>query len=103
MCEGVAPTGPKNSGRLSGSLYLPRKYNHLVRVKTSVTLPDDLLLRIDRAEPNRSAFFEKAARKYLYDIDRARRDRGDAAILEKSADRLNEEAADVLEYQALPE
>ena len=80
MCEGVAPTGPKNSGRLSGSLYLPRKYNHLVRVKTSVTLPDDLLLRIDRAEPNR----------------------GDA-ILEKSADRLNEEAADVLEYQALPE
>jgi metal-responsive CopG/Arc/MetJ family transcriptional regulator len=73
-----------------------------VRVKTSVTLPDDLLLRIDRAEPNRSAFFEKAARKYLYDIDRARRDRGDA-ILEKSADRLNEEAADVLEYQALPE
>jgi metal-responsive CopG/Arc/MetJ family transcriptional regulator len=74
-----------------------------VRVKTSVTLPDDLLGRIDREEPNRSAFFEKAARKYLHDVDKARRERGDAAILEKSADRLNKEAADVLEYQALPE
>jgi metal-responsive CopG/Arc/MetJ family transcriptional regulator len=72
-------------------------------VKTSVTLPDDLLGQIDREESNRSAFFEKAARKYLHDAEKARRARNDAAILEKIADRLNEEAADVLEYQGLPE
>jgi hypothetical protein len=53
-------------------------------------------------EPNRSAFIEKAARKYLEDAARAVRRQRDAAILLKCADRLNEEAADVLEYQSIP-
>jgi metal-responsive CopG/Arc/MetJ family transcriptional regulator len=74
-----------------------------VRVKTSVTLPDDLLRQIDRTQPNRSSFIEKAARKYLEDEARTKRRMKDAAILERLADKLNEEAADVLEYQGIPE
>ncbi len=80
-----------------------REYNYLVRVKTSVTLPDDLLRQIDRDEPNRSAFFEKAARRYLSETARARRRESDTAILQRFADRLNKEAADVLEYQNIPD
>ena len=74
-----------------------------MRVKTSVTLPADLLTEIDRDEPNRSSFFEKAARKYLLDAEKARRTRLDSAILARISSRLNAEAADVLEYQGLPD
>jgi len=73
-----------------------------VGVKTSITLPDDLLCQIDREEPNRSAFLEKAVRRYLPDVAKTKRRKADAAILEKFADRLNIEAADVLEYQSIP-
>lgn len=48
---------------------------------------------------NRSAFLEKASRVYLSRLERARRDAHDLAIINANADRLNAEAADVLEYQ----
>jgi metal-responsive CopG/Arc/MetJ family transcriptional regulator len=70
-----------------------------VRVKTSVTLPDDLLQEIDNAGTNPSSFLERAVRKYLADLYQSRRDRRDAEILNAHADRLNREALDVLEYQ----
>jgi len=73
-----------------------------VRVKTSVTLPEDLLRDIDRHDPNRSAFLEKASRAYLVRLERAKRDAADLAILDREAERLNAEAADVLDYQDLP-
>jgi metal-responsive CopG/Arc/MetJ family transcriptional regulator len=73
-----------------------------VRVKTSVTLPKDLLRSIDRAERNRSAFLEKAARLYLARLEKAARDAKDAEIINRSADRLNQEVEDVLGYQRLP-
>ena len=78
------------------------EYNHLVRAKTSITLPLDLLARIDQAGANRSAFLERAAWAYLMRIERARRDAADAEIINRHADRLNAEAADVLAYQGLP-
>ena len=71
-----------------------------MRVKTSVTLPKDLLVRIDRVEKNRSAFVEKASRVYLASLERARRDSRDLQILNANADRLNAEAMDALQYQA---
>jgi metal-responsive CopG/Arc/MetJ family transcriptional regulator len=71
-----------------------------MRVKTSVTLPKDLLVRIDRVERNRSAFVEKASRVYLASLDRDRRNARDLEILNANADRLNAEAMDALEYQA---
>jgi metal-responsive CopG/Arc/MetJ family transcriptional regulator len=51
-----------------------------VRVKTSITLPADLLQSIDKINPNRSDFIEKASRAYLTHIERARRDARDMEI-----------------------
>ena len=73
-----------------------------MRVKTSVTLPKDLLKSIDRADTNRSAFLERAARIYLAQIEKCRRDALDIQIINRHAKRLNDEAGDVLEYQRLP-
>lgn len=56
---------------------------------------------IDRTHPNRSAFLELAARLYLQKSARLARDADDARILDRHAERLNREAADVLEYQDL--
>jgi metal-responsive CopG/Arc/MetJ family transcriptional regulator len=72
-----------------------------MRVKTSVTLPDDLLKQIDGAGSNRSSFLERAARRFLAEIEKGRREARDAAILNAHAERLNKEAMDVLEYQDL--
>lgn len=72
-----------------------------MKVKTSITLPGELLKEIDREDPNRSAFLERAARGYLAGLRKAQRAAADAKILEKHGDRLNREALDVLEYQDL--
>ena len=78
------------------------EYNYLVRVKTSVTLPADLLESIDEVDPNRSAFIERASKAYLARIEKARREQRDLAIINANAERLNQEAEDVLGYQSLP-
>lgn len=72
-----------------------------MRLKTSITLPGDLLEQIDRVEVNRSVFIEKAARRYLAHLAKMRREARDTAIMEAHAARLNREALDVLEYQDL--
>ncbi|MBZ5594239.1 MAG: ribbon-helix-helix domain-containing protein [Acidobacteriia bacterium] len=73
-----------------------------MRVKTSITLPEELLKSIDRTDPNRSAFIERASRAYLARLEKAKREAKDIEIINANADRLNEEAMDVLEYQGLP-
>lgn len=73
-----------------------------MRVKTSITLPADLLERVDRIDSNRSAFLERAALAYLARLEQARRDRRDIAIINRHARRLNREALETLEYQMLP-
>ncbi len=78
------------------------EYDYLVRVKTSITLSDEILKRIDQAEPNRSKFLEQAAQHYLAMLEKSRRDAHDAALLEANIGRLNREAEDVLQYQDLP-
>jgi metal-responsive CopG/Arc/MetJ family transcriptional regulator len=78
------------------------EYAYLMRVKTSITLPDDLLTAIDQTESNRSAFIERASRAYLARLEKAKREARDIEIINSRADRLNEEARDVLEYQGLP-
>lgn len=72
-----------------------------MRLKTSVTLPDDLLEKIDRTNSNRSSFLEQAARQYLAYLERNQREKQDLTILNAQANSLNEEAFDVLEYQDL--
>jgi metal-responsive CopG/Arc/MetJ family transcriptional regulator len=76
-------------------------YNYLVRVKTSITLPKDLLGRLDRVDKNRSALLERAAQAYLAQLERHARDRKDVEIINRNAERLNREAMDALEYQQL--
>jgi len=78
------------------------EYNYLVRVKTSVSLPAELLESIDQVEPNRSAFIERASKAYLARLEKARRDQKDLALINANAERLNQEAEDVLGYQSLP-
>ena len=78
------------------------EYNYLVRVKTSVTLPAELLESIDQVDPNRSAFIERASKAYLARLEKARRDQKDLAIINANAESLNREAEDVLGYQSLP-
>jgi metal-responsive CopG/Arc/MetJ family transcriptional regulator len=78
------------------------EYNCLVRVKTSITLPKELLDRLDRVDNNRSALLERAARAYLAQLERQARDRNDIEIIGRHAERLNREAMDTLEYQQLP-
>jgi metal-responsive CopG/Arc/MetJ family transcriptional regulator len=73
-----------------------------VRVKTSITLPSELLGRLDRVDKNRSALLERAARAYLARLESEEGDRRDIEIIDRNADRLNREAADTLEYQQLP-
>jgi hypothetical protein len=79
-----------------------RAYNHGVRVKTSITLPADLLERVDRMDSNRSAFLERAALLYLSRLEQSRRDRRDIAIINRHARRLNRGVQEILKYQTLP-
>ena len=74
-----------------------------MRVKTWVTLSSSLLEEIDRQNSNRSAFLEHAASFYLAQTGKRLRKANDAAILERRFEKLNREAEDVLDYQALPE
>jgi metal-responsive CopG/Arc/MetJ family transcriptional regulator len=73
-----------------------------MRVKTSVTLPEELLRSLDRVaggQGNRSRLIEQAVRALLEARARADRDAKEIALINRNADRLNEEAADVLDYQ----
>ena len=79
-----------------------RAYGYLVRVKTSITFPADLLQRVDRMDPNRSAFLERAALVYLARLEQSRRDGRDIAIINRHARRLNRGVQETLEYQMLP-
>jgi metal-responsive CopG/Arc/MetJ family transcriptional regulator len=79
--------------------YRRGEYNPLVRVKTSITFPADLLARMDRVDKNRSALLERAASAYLDHLERMERDRRDVEIINRHAARLNKEAQDTLDYQ----
>jgi metal-responsive CopG/Arc/MetJ family transcriptional regulator len=76
-----------------------------MKVKTSVTLSDDLLKAIDEysgPHKNRSEFIEKALRNYISWVIRERQNARDLEIINRKANRLNAEAADVLSYQVIP-
>lgn len=72
-----------------------------MRVKTSVTLPQDLLRRLDGIDSNRSAVLERAAIAYLAQFEDDGNDRKDLEIINRNSARLNREAKDALEYQHL--
>jgi metal-responsive CopG/Arc/MetJ family transcriptional regulator len=77
-----------------------------MKAKTSVTLSRDVLAQVDRlagTKHSRSAFIERVLRKYLRDRSRAALHARDLQRINRAAERLNREAADVLEYQIAEE
>ncbi len=72
-----------------------------MKVKTSITLEDDLLEAITAFAPNqnRSEFIENAVRARISAIRREQLNAHDLKIINANAERLNKEAADVLEFQ----
>jgi metal-responsive CopG/Arc/MetJ family transcriptional regulator len=76
-----------------------------MKIKTSITLAEDLLKAIDEqpgAHKSRSDFIERAVRSYITQNIRDRQNARDLEIINRKADRLNEEANDVLAYQVIP-
>ncbi len=76
-----------------------------MRVKTSITLSKELLKAVDeQAGPdgNRSEFIETALRYYIDQLLRIRQNAKDLEIINREADRLNDEGNDVLSYQVIP-
>ena len=74
-----------------------------MKEKTSITLSKELLAQVDRlagSRQSRSALIERILRKYLRDRRRMALHSRDLQRLNRAADRLNGEVADVLEYQA---
>ena len=73
-----------------------------MKVKTSITLSDDLLSAIDLyigEYKSRSEFLELAARKFIAYLTQKEAEQRDLEIINKKADSLNAEAEDVLTYQ----
>lgn len=73
-----------------------------MKVKTSVTLSEDLLRAIDRAvgkDESRSEVIERLLAACLAARDRQAAERRDLQIINERADQLNAEAEDVLGYQ----
>lgn len=74
-----------------------------MKVKTSITLSEDLLKLIDRrakqSKRNRSDFIEAAVWAFIGQLIRDERNAKDLEIISRRAQFLNEEAADVLAYQ----
>ncbi len=73
-----------------------------MKVKTSVTLSEEIVYRLDRLVGpggNRSAVLERALDAYLTEQERNRRDARDLEILDRDSKTLNREARKVLGYQ----
>lgn len=73
-----------------------------MKVKTSITLSEDLIKEIDTLlgqSGNRSAFVEQVLRGFLAAKARGFNAAKELEILNQFADELNEEANDTLSYQ----
>jgi hypothetical protein len=74
-----------------------------MKTKTSITLSEPLLVKIDRRigkRGSRSAYIEKVLHDHFRDSARRAVQMRDRELIDAAADRLNEEAEDVLRYQA---
>jgi len=73
-----------------------------MKIKTSITLSEDLLKAIDeysREYNNRSEFIEEAVRFFVRQLIRKQQDARDLEIINHCVDYLKREAMDVLTYQ----
>jgi len=73
-----------------------------MKVKTSITLSEELIRQMDALLSQygtRSALIERAVRDFLATAAQRQREARDLEILNRRAEALNAEAADVLSYQ----
>ncbi len=73
-----------------------------MRVKAVVTLPKEIMLSVDALtdkKHKRSAVIEIALRDFFHNKAKVERYRRELEIINTNAEKLNEEALDVLEYQ----
>jgi len=73
-----------------------------MKVKTSITVEKHLLETVDKLSgknKNRSAFIEAAIQAYILERTMAAGNARDLDLINESADILNREASDVLDYQ----
>jgi len=78
----------------------------MMKEKISITLSREVLTRIDRlagSSRSRSAFIESVLRRFLLERERAAVQARDLERINRAAEQLNSEAADVLEYQTVVE
>jgi len=71
--------------------------------KTSITLSREVLAGIDRlagSRQSRSAFIEAVLRRFLRSRARAEIEARDLERINQASERLNAEAAEILDYQA---
>ena len=71
--------------------------------KTSITLSREVLAGIDRlagSRQSRSAFIEAVLRRFLRSRARAEIEARDLKRINQASERLNAEAAEILDYQA---
>ncbi|MEN6424130.1 MAG: ribbon-helix-helix domain-containing protein [Phycisphaerales bacterium] len=77
-----------------------------MKVKTSITLSEELLKAVDKRtkqqKKTRSDFIETAVWVFIQQLTREEQNARDLEIINRNADSLNEQACDVLEYQVLP-
>lgn len=74
-----------------------------MKQKTSVSLSQDVLEELDRCAgsgASRSAYIERVLRHHFRRRARLEINERDRELLDASADQLNREAADVLEFQS---
>lgn len=74
-----------------------------MKEKTSITLSQEVLAGIDRlagSKHSRSAFIERVLRRFLRERARAEAHAHDLERINRDAIQLNQEVADVLDYQA---
>ena len=74
-----------------------------MRVRTSVTLPKELLMKVDALagkKHKRSAIVETALRDYVAKENRKELNRRDIEIINQNADLINKQVEETLEFQA---
>lgn len=88
---------------LTGDGTFVLRYYSGMKVKTSVTLSEELLNAIEAhagvEAANRSALIEQAMWEYLRSRHRAVRDKSEMARINAESAELNEEALDTIDYQ----
>ena len=71
-------------------------------MKTSITLSEDIVKRVNTVAEtgeSRSEVIERMLREGFAELDKRERDRRELELINRNADKLSEEAEDVLSYQ----